>query len=137
MKRWLVIASIIIFLISEWMITLPVSLLWIKYSALAIAVFMMSTLITQRFAIHPIRGKAGTWIHRIALLILLLYVWLCLDTFLLGMKLPLSGMIRYGIFDFTLPLTLLFVIAGILSGASIPDDIDGLNSNQTRSGEKK
>ncbi len=124
MKIWMIAVFTTFYVMSEWVIILPVSLLWLKYIALAMALFMLSAIITQRSFHRLIQGKTGVWIRRTAVLILLLYAWLCLDTFLLDMKLPMSGMIRYALFDFTLPLSALFITAGILYGVSTPTSND-------------
>ncbi len=124
MKIWMIAVFTTFYVMSEWVIILPVSLLWLKYIAFAMALFMLSAIITQRSFHRLIQGKTGVWIRRTAVLILLLYAWLCLDTFLLDMKLPMSGMIRYALFDFTLPLSALFITAGILYGISTPTSND-------------
>lgn len=124
-KRWSLVACIAVVLITQWGITLPVSFLWMKYIAFASSLFLLSAMLTQR-RIRPIRNEqVRLWLRRIAFSILLLYDWLCLDTFLFGMRLPLSGMIRYGIFDFTLPMSPLFIMIGCLYGISAFTDDEG------------
>ncbi len=116
MKQWVLSICIVFFLITQWGITLPVSFLWLKYIAFTSALFLMSAMLTQRLVHSLSITIMGKWLRRMTISIVLLYDWICLDTFLLGMKLPIPGMIRYAIFDFTLPFSLLFVITGFLYG---------------------
>lgn len=118
MVRWMVVISTAIYLITQWVITLPVFLLWIKYIALAIATFSLSAWLIPCLMKLRIGGKIAGCLHWLSIIVLSLYAWVCLDTFLMGMKLPLSGMLRYGLFDFYPLTSLLFILLGGLYGVS-------------------
>jgi len=91
----------------------PTTWLWIKYVAFAFAVFLFSAWLFLVMPISQKRCRYAITCYIAAVLWMTLYVILCLDTYLFGACLPLSGMLRYAIFDFYIPGSVVFVVTGI------------------------
>lgn len=91
---------------------LPLMLVWLKYVALALAMFWLGDIGITRCKFTRHRGIKG--LRWLTLVILCAYIILCLDTFMFHARLPLPPMITYTLFDFYLPLSVLFLLDGML-----------------------
>ncbi len=112
MKRmqWLSLVSAICYVFTTFVFTLTTRLLWLKYVSFAFMLFYLTILLlTQgKLSVH----KTHAACLGMSFIIMGIYTLLCLDTFLFQAWLPLSGMLRYALFDFYYALAPLFIIAG-------------------------
>lgn len=109
-QQRLLLLSGICYLSTAFVFTLTTKLLWLKYVSFAFTLFYLTIFLLQQ--IHLPVHKAHAACLWMAALIMGGYTLFCLDTFLFQAWLPLSGMLRYALFDFYLLLSPLFITAG-------------------------
>lgn len=108
---YLCILSWILYLVSS-VLTLPLYCLWIRYVALAFAMFETG-LVIMKYVFHKSK-KSTHWWHILCHMVLFLYVMVSLDTFVFHALLPIPGMIRYALYDYALPISLFFLVCALL-----------------------
>lgn len=92
--------------------SLPIDWLWIKYVSFAFMLFYITRYCFKR---GKLTGKHKHMIyHSVVWTVMSGYCILCLDTFVFHAWLPISGMLRYALFDFYVFSAPLFILLGII-----------------------
>lgn len=110
-KKQLLGISVVIYLVTV-LFELGLELIWLKYTSFALAMFCLGDIWISATQLRLQRGNEVLRLVTVA--VLTCYVILCFDTFVLHVQLPLPAMITYAVFDFYLPLSILFLIDGML-----------------------
>lgn len=112
--RYVLLISGMCYLFTNFLFPLPTDFLWLKYISFAYMLFYAPSFILLKLGIHT--KNAHTLLHKFADTVMIAYLLLALDTFTFHAWLPISGMIRYAIFDFYLFFSPIFLILGIIKG---------------------
>lgn len=111
--RYAAFFSFICYLCTAFFFSLTTCFLWLKYCSFAGMLFYMTRYGLERMRLrvkkrHPLMRMFGS-------VVLGCWAVLCLDTFVFHAWLPISGMVRYALFDYYLFSAPLFILPGVLA----------------------
>ncbi len=91
--------------------SLPTYLLWLKYAAFAEMLFYIARFICVRFKLHTKNNHS--LLQLFGYIVMIAYLFVCIDTFVFHAWFPLPGLYRYAVFDFYLFSAPLFLLSGV------------------------